>query len=77
MARKRVRCPYWFCWSKDVVPVTTDKAFKTGKGLIGGAIGAAALGPIGAVAGVATGFNGKKKVKFRCNKCGRIFKAKV
>lgn len=76
MAQK-VRCPGFFCRSKDCTPVTTQKGYKTGKGLAAGVVGNAVLGPGGALLGIASGFNGKKKVKFRCNKCGRIFTVKI
>ena len=74
---KRIKCPGFFCRSKDCVPVTTGKAYKAGKGLVGGLTGDAVLGPGGALIGIATGFNGKKKVKFMCRKCGRVFTEKV
>ena len=51
--------------------------FKKAKGLIGGAIGTAAGGPILGAVGVATGFNGKKKVKFVCQDCGKVFEVKM
>lgn len=74
---KRIRCPGLLCRSKDCVPVTTQTGYKAGKGLVAGVIGGAALGPGGALIGIATGFNGKKKVKFMCQKCGKIFTEKV
>lgn len=73
---KKIKCPRLLCGSKQCVPVSSD-GFKTGKGLLGGIVGGAALGPVGALAGVATGLNGKKKVKFVCQKCGKVFTAKI
>lgn len=77
MKMAKVKCSNIFCRSTDVVPVSSKKNFKKGKGLIGGAAGAALLGPIGGAVGVATGFNGKKKVKFVCQKCGKVFEVKM
>ena len=74
---KRIKCPGLFCRSRDCQPITEGKKYKTGKGIVGGAIGTVALGPLGAAAGLASGLNGKKKVKFMCNKCGRVFTVKV
>lgn len=73
----RVKCPHLFCGSHDCTPVSTKKGYKTGKGIIGGAVGAFALGPVGAIAGAASGLNGRKTVKMMCNKCGNIFTIKV
>ena len=73
----RVKCPGLFCGSKDVVPLTTKKMYKTGKGLVNAAIGGAIAGPVGALVGAGTGLNGKKVVTFQCLKCGKIFTAKV
>lgn len=74
---KKVKCPRLFCGSKDCIPVATRKGYKTGKGIAGGLIGAAALGPVGAVAGLAAGANGRKAVTFKCMKCGKTFTTKV
>ncbi len=73
----KIKCPAWGCGSTNVVPVSAKKNFKKGKGLIGGAIGVAVAGPIGGMVGVGTGFNGKKKVKFICQDCGKVFEAKI
>lgn len=73
---KKIRCPGFFCRSTQCVPVSSN-GYKTGKGLLGGLVGGAVFGGVGAVAGAASGLNGKKKVKFVCQKCGRVFKAKV
>lgn len=72
-----IKCPNILCRSTNVVPVSSKKNFKNGKGLVGGAIGTALLGPVGGAVGVATGFNGKKKVKFVCQKCGKVFEVKI
>lgn len=77
LSMARVKCPSPFCGSTNCTPITESKRYKAGKGAVGGVIGALALGPIGAAAGVAAGFNGKRKVKFMCNKCGKIFEVKV
>ena len=73
----RIKCPNLLCGSKNCTPITESKKYKTGKGIVGGAVGAVALGPIGLLAGTASGFNGRKKVKFMCNKCGKVFEVKV
>ena len=73
----RITCPRITCRSHDCTPVGAKNGYKTGKGLIGGAAGGLLLGPIGAVAGLASGINGKKNVKFVCNKCGKVFEAKI
>ena len=73
----RIKCPALGCGSHDCTPLTEGKRYKAGKGAVGGVIGAFALGPVGALAGAATGFNGRKKVKFMCNKCGKVFEVKL
>lgn len=73
----RIRCPRLTCKSTECIPLTEKKRYKTGKGLVGGAIGAVTLGPVGLVAGAASGLNGKKKVKMVCTKCGKVFEVKV
>ena len=73
----RVRCPKITCRSTECTPITEKNRYKTGKGIVGGAVGAFALGPVGLLAGAASGFSGKKKVKFMCNKCGTIFEVKI
>ena len=73
----KIKCPAWGCGSTNVVPVSEKKHFKKGKGLIGGAVGTAIGGPLVGAVGLATGFNGKKKVKFICQDCGKVFEVKV
>ena len=73
----KVKCPNMFCRSTNGVPVTPKNNFKKGKGLIGGAVGTVVGGPILGAVGVATGFNGKKKVKFVCQDCGKVFEVKM
>ena len=72
-----IRCPRITCRSTGCVPVTQNKKYKVGKGLIVGAIGGYFFGPVGAIAGAGTGFNGKGKVKFVCQKCGHVFTRKM
>ena len=69
----KVHCPRITCRSTSCVPVRTNKTYSSGRGIIGGAVGGLVFGPIGAAAGLASGLNGKRKVKFVCNKCGHIF----
>ena len=71
---KKVKCPK--CKCVNCTPLTDKKKFSVGKGLVGGAVGAAFLGPIGLI-GAASGLNGKKKVTMMCNECGAIFDIKV
>lgn len=73
----RITCPRITCRSHDCTPVAEKKKYGVGKGIVGGAAGAALLGPVGLLAGAASGFNGKKKVKMMCNKCGKIFEVKL
>ena len=73
----KVRCPKLTCRSTNCTPLVESNKYKTGKGIIGGAVGAVTLGPVGLLAGAASGFSGKKKVKFMCNKCGHVFEMKV
>lgn len=74
----KVRCPALGCRSTDCTPLAEKgKKYRTGKGIVGGAVGAVALGPVGLLAGAASGLNGKKKVKMMCNKCGKVFEIKV
>ena len=61
---------------KDVIPIvcpicksytwkqvySSNEGYSMGKGILGAVI----LGPVGAVAGI----NGKKRVTYRCDKCG-------
>ena len=74
---KRIQCPKWTCRSTECIPLAEAKKYSVGKGAVGSAIGAFALGPVGLAAGVLTGFNGKKKVKMMCTKCGNIFEVKL
>lgn len=74
---KRITCPSIFCKSTNVVPVSTKTKFSFGKAAVGGAIGSL-FNPLGTVIGAATGINGKHgKTKFVCQKCGKVFEAKV
>ena len=73
----KVRCPRITCRSTDCTPLTEKNKYKAGKGIAAGAVGAAALGPVGLLAGAASGVSGKKKIKFMCNKCGQIFEMKI
>jgi len=73
----RIRCPNVLCRSTSCVLVAQNKRYKPVKGLIGGAIGGYFFGPVGALAGAGTGFNGKGKVKFVCQSCGKVFVKKV
>lgn len=73
----RIKCPRITCRSKHCVPVTQDKKYKKGKGLVGSVVGGVVLGVPGALVGAATGFNGKSKVKFVCQDCGKIFEVKM
>ena len=73
----RIKCPRITCRSTNCVPVSQKKKFKATKGLLGGAIGGALLGPVGAMAGAGTGLNGKRKTKFVCQDCGKVFEVKL
>jgi hypothetical protein len=73
----KVKCPGFFCGSTNVVPVSTKNNFKVGKALVGNTIGFALGGPVGGIIGAATGFNGKKKVKFVCQDCGKVFEVNM
>lgn len=73
----RIKCPRMFCGSRNCVPVSQAKKYKTGKGLVAGAVGGAAFGLVGALVGAGTGFNGKGKVKFVCQDCGKVFEVKM
>ena len=74
---KKIQCPNWKCKSVECVPVSDGKKYSAGKGIVGGAIGASLLGPVGLIAGAASGFNRHKKVKFMCTKCGTVFEEKI
>lgn len=69
----RIRCPNLMCRGTCCIPVSQKKKYKAGKGLVNGMIGAAVFGPVGALAGAGTGFNGKGNVKFVCQSCGKVF----
>lgn len=73
---KKIRCPHIRCRSTDVTPITSEK-YKAGAGIAGGITGGLIFGPVGAAVGAATGFAGKKKTKFLCNTCGRVFTVKL
>lgn len=76
---KKIRCPVWRCRSTDCLPVK-QQTYKAGKGIALGITGAAlapVAAPVFAAAGVLSGFTGKKKVKFVCQKCGRVFEVKL
>lgn len=74
---KRIKCPRLLCGSTNVTPIGAKNNFKVGKAIVNNTIGFALGGPMGAVIGTATGWNGKKKVKFVCQDCGRVFEAKI
>ena len=73
----KIKCPRITCRSTNCIPVAQDKKFKAGKGLIGAAVGGVLLGPVGAIAGAGTGLNGKRKTKFLCQECGKVFEVKL
>ncbi len=73
----RIKCPRITCRSTNCIPVAQDKKYKAGKGLIGAAVGGAIFGPAGALVGAGTGLNGKRKVKFVCQNCGKVFEVKL
>ncbi len=73
----KIRCPSITCRSTECTPLTEKNKYKAGKGLVAGTAGAFLLGPVGLLAGAASGFSGKKKIKFMCNKCGKVFEVKV
>lgn len=73
----KVKCPVWGCGGIGL-PVDTKKKFSASKALVGNTVGGLIFGPVGAVAGAATGINGKNgKTKFVCQKCGKVFEKKV
>lgn len=74
---KVIRCPKWGCGSKEVAPLGAKKNFNVGKAVVGNTVGFFLGGPVGGIVGAATGFNGKKKVKFVCQKCGTVFEEKI
>lgn len=73
----RIKCPRLTCRSTNCVPIAQDKKFKAGKGLVGATVGGMILGPAGAIVGAGTGLNGKRKTKFMCQKCGKVFEVKL
>ena len=73
----RITCPNILCRSHNCTPVAEKKKYGVGKGALVGTVGAVTLGVPGLLAGAASGFNGKKKVKFMCNKCGKIFEVRI
>ena len=73
----KIKCPAWGCGSTSCVPVSQDKRYKVGKGAVGAVVGGAILGPAGALIGAGTGLNGKRKTKFVCQKCGKVFEVKL
>lgn len=73
----KIKCPKMFCGSTNCVPVAQNKKYKASKGLVGGAIGGLALGPVGAIVGAGAGLNGKREVKFVCQQCGKVFTVKM
>ena len=73
----RIKCPRLSCRSNNCVPVAQNKKYKVGKGVAGAVIGGAILGPAGSLIGAGTGFNGKRKTKFVCQQCGKVFEVKL
>lgn len=72
----KVKCPNWKCRSTECIPVTEKKKYSVGKGAVGVAAMSVVAAPL-AIAGALAGFNGKKKVKFMCTKCGEVFEVKM
>ncbi len=72
----KIKCPRLTCNGVGI-PAATKKQFSVGKAVVGNMIGGALGGPAGAIIGTATGFNGKKKVTFVCQKCGHTWEEKV
>ena len=62
--------PNPFCIHKEVIIAGQKKSMSLGKGVIGAAL----LGPLGAVGGAAG--IGKHKTQFVCAKCGKTFSCK-
>ena len=73
----RIKCPRITCRSTNCVPVAQNKKFKAGKGLLGAIVGTAVIGPVGGLVGAGIGFNGKRKTKFVCQKCGKVFEVNL
>lgn len=72
----KVKCPRLGC-NGIGMPAATKKQFSLGKAVVGNTVGFALAGATGGLAGLALGFNGKKKVTFVCQKCGHTFEKKV
>ena len=73
----RIRCPRIACKSYNCVPVSQEHKYKVGKGVVGAVVGGAILGPAGTIIGAGTGLNGKRKTKFVCQQCGKVFEVKM
>ena len=73
---KEIKCPKMFCGGIGI-PASRKQGFKVGKAVVGNAIGFGLAGPVGGLVGIATGFNGKKKVQFVCSKCGHVWTEKI
>ena len=74
---KKIKCPRMTCRSTNCIPLTEARKYKTGRGLVGAAVGNFVFGPVGALVGAGAGLNGKHKVKFMCQDCGKVFEVKV
>lgn len=74
---RKIRCPAWGCGSTEVASVGANKNYKTGRGIVNGTLGFTLGNPALGLVGLATGFNGKKKVTFVCMKCGKTFTEKI
>ena len=76
--KEKMKCPR--CGSKNIQPAGRHtKKFSGGKATAGTAVGAVAVGPVGAVVGgLASGFTGKQtgKSDWVCLDCGRSFTIK-
>ena len=73
---KKIKCPKWGCGSVECVPLTDGKKYSVVKGAIGSAAGFY-LNPVLTIPSALLGLNGKKKVKFMCTKCGKVFEVKL
>lgn len=73
----KIRCPKMTCRSTNCTPLVEKGKYSVKKGLIGGALGAVTIGPVGLAVGAASGLNGKKTVKMMCNDCGNVFTVKL
>lgn len=72
----KIKCPKMFCDGIGI-PAAEKKSFSVGKAIVGNTVGGLIAGVPGAIIGTATGFNGKKKVTFVCQKCGHTWVQKV